>query len=422
MKAAVLCTGTELTRGELVDTNGPWLAAALTQKGHDVVEVVSVADDLSWMSNTVRRLAKASELMVVCGGLGPTTDDITRSVVAEVLGVPLVRDQDQVDTIARRLAARGRDMTESNARQADLPQGADVFPNAQGTAPGFAVTLDGCRAYFMPGVPSEMRYMFHTLVAPAVGAASRGMAQVVLHAWGGAESAVCDRLAGIESAYDVTLGYRAHMPSLEIKVLATAAEQAEAEGRARSAANEVRRRLGAGVVFGEGGQRLATVVGSELTARGQSIALAESCTGGLVSRLLTEHAGASRYFLGAVVSYANSAKETLLSVPGCDLERWGAVSEPVARAMAEGTRKVHGSDVGLSFTGIAGPEGGSGEKPVGLVYIGMATAEATVVEKHLLFGSRPEVQMRAAFAGLNLVRKHLLGIGLEDGSEREHSP
>jgi nicotinamide-nucleotide amidase len=409
MKIAVLCIGTELTRGELVDTNGPWLARALGDQGHTVDEIVSVPDEPAPIALALRHLAGRFPAIVATGGLGPTTDDVTRDAVAEVARVPLERDPDQLEAIRRRLAARGRSLTESNARQADIPRGACVLPNAHGTAPGFSVSIGASRAFFLPGVPREMRAMFTAHAGPALGTAQDGATdQVVLRTWGMPESAVCDALGGLEAAHGVTLAYQVHMPDLDVKVRARAGTCAEASVRARTAADEARRRLGPHVVFGEGQDELGAVVGSLLVERGLSLALAESCTGGLVATMLTDHPGASRFFAGGVVSYANEVKHRLLGVAREELEQWGAVSERVARAMAEGARRRFAVDLALALTGIAGPEGGSEEKPVGLVYIALAGAGSVDCERHVFPGNRSEVRLRAAYAGLAQVRRTVL--------------
>jgi nicotinamide-nucleotide amidase len=421
MKIAVLCIGTELTRGELVDTNGPWLARALGDHGHDVDEIVCVPDEPEPIATALQHLADRFQAIVATGGLGPTTDDLTRDAVAQVLGVPLERDVDQLEAIRQRLAARGRGLSESNARQADMPRGARILPNAHGTAPGFSVQLGASRAFFLPGVPREMRAMFEAHTGPALGTALESATeQIVLRTWGMPESAVCDALAGLEAAHGVVLAYRVHMPTLDVKVLARASTRAEAAVRARAAADEARQRLGSDVVFGEGQDELGRVVGSLLVERGLSLALAESCTGGLVAELVTEHAGASRFFAGGVVSYANEAKQQLLGVPREAIEQWGAVSEQVARAMAEGARRRFGVDLALALTGIAGPEGGSDEKPVGLVYIALSGPESVACERHVFPGDRSEVRVRAAYAGLNLVRKTVLERSVDTTGDTHH--
>ncbi|MBN1610427.1 MAG: competence/damage-inducible protein A [Polyangiaceae bacterium] len=421
MKVAILCIGSELTRGELVDTNGPWLARALGDQGHDVDQIVCVPDQPAPIALALQHLAGRYQAIVATGGLGPTTDDLTRDVVARVVGVPLERNTEQLEAIRQRLAARGRGLTESNARQADVPRGARVLPNAHGTAPGFSVSIGASRAIFMPGVPREMRAMFAAHAGPALGPApDAATAQVVLRTSGMPESAVCDALGGLEKAYGVSIAYQVHVPDLDVKVLARADTRAEATARARAAADEARQRLGPHVVFGEGQDELAGVVGSLLVERGRSLALAESCTGGLVAELLTDHPGASRFFAGGVVSYANEAKRQLLGVPREALEQWGAVSEQVARAMAEGARRSFGVDLALALTGIAGPEGGSDEKPVGLVYIALAGPQSVDCERHVLAGGRSDVRLRAAYAGLALVRRTVLERSVGTTSDANH--
>ena len=406
MRVAILCTGDELTRGELGDTNGRWLAEATTARGHEVQEILCIGDESAALEHALRRLAEHHDVILCCGGLGPTTDDITRATVADMLDVALVRDPAQFEAIRRKVEAIGRVLTESNSRQADLPEGAQLLANSEGTAPGFCVSLGSCKAYFMPGVPREMRVMFTTHVAPKLAAhGDPTTSQIVLRVYGMPESLVCDALAGIESTYGVRLGYRAHLPELDVKVLARAETAEVAVAKAQAAADEVRRRLGADIIFGEGSQQLPGVVCDLLADHGLRLGLAESCTGGLVASLLTQHPGASRVLAGGVVAYSNAAKQRLLDVPAEQIARWGAVSEPVARSMAEGARRVFDADVGLSLTGIAGPTGGSPEKPVGLVVFSVATATGTTVAQQRFAGTRTEVQRRAAFEGFSMVRR-----------------
>jgi nicotinamide-nucleotide amidase len=321
------------------------------------------------------------------------------------VGVPLQRDAASLDSIRERLARFGREMAASNAKQADFPEGARILPNPNGTAPGFELKLERALAYFMPGVPFEMKAMFESHVQPAITPllGDRHF-QVLLRTFGLAESEVNDRLAGIEAQFDVIVGYRATMPEIEVKLLAHASTVEAARTRAEQAAIEVRVRLGEDVVFGEGKARFPEALCKLLEARGQTLALAESCTGGLVAELLTAHAGASAVFRGSAVTYANDAKIALVGVSPELLARYGAVSAEVARAMAEGARRVFGADIALALSGIAGPGGGSPEKPVGLVHYAVSTAQGTSDRRFVFPGNREQVRRRAAFAGLALVR------------------
>jgi nicotinamide-nucleotide amidase len=408
MTAAVLSIGTELTRGEITNTNATWLAEELTRLGHEVTESSVVPDDRAAITAALARLGSSHDLVVCTGGLGPTTDDITSECVATTLGVPLERDGASLSAIETRMSRFGRVVAPSNAKQADFPRGAAILTNEHGTAPGFAVTIGRARMYFMPGVPGEMKPMFASGVAPALpGMVSGGSHQVRLKTFGMPESAVNDRLDGVEASHGVTLAYRAHFPEIEVKVLARAAGVEEATRVARAAANEVRSRLG-DAIYAEGDVAFAQAIGLLFRERSLSLATAESCTGGLVASLLTEHAGASDFFRGSVVAYENAVKAATLGVDTALLAAKGAVSAEVARAMADNARRLLGASVALGITGIAGPGGATPDKPVGLVHLAVATPEGITDRKLIVPGSRQQVRLLAAYAGLALVRRVVL--------------
>lgn len=405
MSAAVLCIGTELTRGELQNSNATWLSEALTTIGFEVFAIDCVDDDRARIEAALTRLSQAHEVVVCTGGLGPTTDDITTECAARLAGVELERDMASLEAIQLRLARFNRPMASSNAKQADFPRGARILPNPNGTAPGFELKLNRALCYFMPGVPFEMTAMFESFVAPTVAPlVGERVFQVLLRTFGLPESEVNDRLAGIEQQFDVIIGYRATMPEIEVKVLARAATVEQARERAERATFAVRERLGDDTIFGEGKARFPEALCTALADKQLTLALAESCTGGLVSELLTAHSGASAVFRGGAVTYSNEAKIAVLGVPGALLARFGAVSAEVARAMAEGAREVFHADISLALTGIAGPTGGSEEKPVGLVHFAVATANGVSDRRVVFPGNREQVRRRAAYAGLALVR------------------
>jgi nicotinamide-nucleotide amidase len=419
MTCAVLSIGTELTRGELVNSNAAWLSAGLTDLGFEVVEHEVVDDDRTRIVEALTRLSSYAQVVVCTGGLGPTTDDLTTEAVAHALRVPVVRDEGSLDHIRRRFERLGRPMSDSNAKQADFPQGANVLANPIGTAPGFEVKLGEARAFFMPGVPSEMKRMFDEQVVPRIrDIAPNDSHQIRLRTFGLPESVVGEKLAGVEDDFPgVTIGYRAHFPEIEVKVLARAPgpasrrpgapapadPQAIVRELAERAAREVRTRLG-DIVYGEGEDTFAGVVGRALRTRGWTLAIAESCTGGLVGHMITKEPGASDYLLLDAVTYANSAKQSVLGVDEDVLRGHGAVSAECACRMAEGARRVSGSDVALAITGIAGPAGGSDTKPVGLVYLAIATAKGTDVKERNFKGDRLWIQTLAAYVGLQMVR------------------
>lgn len=405
MSAAILSIGTELTRGELANSNASWLAEQLTELGFEVDEEVTVADEVSRIVETLRRLAQRNAVLVATGGLGPTTDDLTAQAVAAAAGVSLVRDERSLEAIKRRFAAAGREMSPSNVKQAELPEGATVLENAVGTAPGFAVTLGACRCFFFPGVPHEMQRMFDDHVQPVLAPlVDRRSHQVRLRTFGLPESRVGELLEGLEGAnVGVTLGYRASFPEIEVKVLARSNSAAEAEEMASRVVREVRERLG-DFVYGEGDDSYPAFVGRTLRDRGLTVALAESCTGGMVGSLLTDVPGSSDYLLLDAVTYSNASKTSVLGVSSELLRGYGAVSAECAAAMADGARRVAGSDIAVAVTGIAGPGGATEAKPVGTVWIGLARrGRETVTEHYRLFGDRGRIRKLAAHQALRTI-------------------
>jgi nicotinamide-nucleotide amidase len=411
MTIALLSIGTELLRGEIVDTNAAFLAATLTEEGFDVCSVNTVGDDTAHIVAAIKRLAESHRVIIATGGLGPTSDDLTTACVAQAAGVELVRDESALLAIRRRIEGRGKQVTVHHEKQADVPKGAEVLPNADGTAPGFSIAIGHATAFFMPGVPREMKRMFREQVLPRIRPSAPNDSFVIrLRTFGLPESTAAALLEGFESDFEgVRLSYRVHFPELDVKVVGRGATQSEARERATLAASVVRDRLG-DVVYGEADETLPGITGRALRARGWRLAIAESCTGGLISHLLTANAGASDFLAGAAVTYANSAKTRLLSVSEDILRGHGAVSAECAAEMAQGVRRLCEVDVGLSVTGIAGPGGGSAQKPVGLVYWAVAHPGGTIVRERVFFGDRNEVQVHAAHCALDLVRRTASGL------------
>ncbi|NUP14376.1 MAG: competence/damage-inducible protein A [Polyangiaceae bacterium] len=411
MSIALLSIGTELTRGEILDTNAVWLASTLTEEGFEVASTNTVPDDPERICAAIARLAAEHEVLIATGGLGPTSDDITAECVARALGVELVLDESAVLAIRRRVETRGRNFTPHHEKQARIPVGAEIYPNADGTAPGFSVQLGRCTMFFLPGVPREMKRMFRDHVITRLRPnAPHDTFVVRLRTFGLPESTAAQLLEGIEREFeDISLGYRVHFPELDVKVQARGRTQSEARARAIEVASVVRDKLG-DVVYGEGDETLASITGRALRARGWRLAVAESCTGGLISHLLTSYPGASDFLIGSAVVYANSAKTRLLGVAEDTLRGHGAVSPEVAAEMARGARRLCEVDVGLSVTGIAGPSGGTSTKPVGLVYWCVAHPGGTIVRERVFHGDRNEVQIHAAHAALDLLRRTAAGL------------
>ncbi len=409
--AGVLSVGTELVRGELVNTNAAWLGEQLTRLGYEVLEQTSVSDDADQISAAIRRLAHATKgsdpisIVMVTGGLGPTSDDRTALAAANAAGVGLEHDPETLRRIQRRWVERGTEMPASNRKQAEVPAGAAVFANPVGTAPGFSVQVNGCRFFFLPGVPGEMKRLFEDAVLREIAAGmERTTEQIHLRTFGLPESAIGDLLDGVEEAHPgVELGFRAHFPEIEVKVLARASSAGEAEQLARRAAAEVRRRLG-DVVYGEVGDSFPGAVGDILRSRGCTLALAESCTGGMVGAMLTSVPGSSEFLLLDAVVYSNAAKSHILGVQEEVLRGHGAVSLETAEAMADGALRVSGADMAVSVTGIAGPGGGTDSKPVGTVWFGVARRGRPTVSQHRRFaGDRERIRTLASYHALRLI-------------------
>ncbi|XYH97067.1 CinA family nicotinamide mononucleotide deamidase-related protein [Sorangium sp. So ce1128] len=405
MTVALLSIGTELTRGEIINTNAAWLAAELTAAGFTVSVANTVDDDVDRIAAAVRQLASAHRLVIATGGLGPTTDDLTALAAARAIGTDLVRDESTLLAIRRRVEGRGKTMNAGHEKQAEVPAGSEILPNSSGTAPGFGIHLGESTVFFLPGVPREMKSMFAEQVLPRVRpAAPNNTFQVRLRTYGLPESALGELLNGVEEAYPgITLGYRVHYPEVDVKVHARAATHSMAHELALKATAEARERLGT-AVYGEGDDAFPEMVGRSVRARGWRLAVSESCTGGLISHLLTSYP-ASDYLVGAAVTYANSAKTRLLGVAEDTLRGHGAVSAEVAAEMAQGVRRLCEVDVAISVTGIAGPTGGTATKPVGLCYWAVSHPGGLVVRDRVFSGDREEVQLGAAYAVLDLLRR-----------------
>jgi nicotinamide-nucleotide amidase len=414
VKAEILTIGDELLRGEIVDTNKSFLADRLLGLDIETHFQTSVRDDPPAMIDAFQRAASRSDITLVSGGLGPTRDDLTAAVLAEAFGLELVLDEATLETIRSFFRSRSREMTENNASQARFPKGADILPNPLGTAPGFSITQGLTRFFCLPGVPNEMTLMMDEQVMPRIESA-RGEGVAVrarlLRTFGMGESTLDDELKDIAASGDVSLGFRTSFPDNYLRPLARAASAEQAEAALDRVCDAIRQRLGP-LVYGEDQQTLDAVVGQMLAERGMTIAVAESCTGGLIATRITDNPGSSAYFAGGVVAYSDSAKSALLGVPATTLEVNGAVSDPVVRAMAEGVRERFEVDIGIAATGISGPDGGTDSKPVGLVHIALAREGATYAESFVFRMDRARHRLLTSQIALDWVRRTLLGVEL----------
>ena len=413
MTAEILCIGTELLLGTITNSNARWLAEQLAALGIPHHRQGVVGDNRERLIAELQAAAERCAVLITTGGLGPTPDDLTTEAIAAAFGTPLVEHPQVWAEIQARLAARGRPCAASNRRQACLPEGAALLPNPTGTAPGMIWTpRPGFTILTFPGVPSEMRAMWQATAAPwlqAAGLAEGVFVSRMLRFWGVAESNLAEQMADLLEAANPTVAPYAGAGQVKLRITARAASMAAAEALLAPVEAEIRARTGA-LCFGVDDDSLASVVLDQLRRRGQTLAVAESCTGGGLGAALAAVPGASDVLMGGVIAYANSVKQGLLGVPAALLDTHGAVSDPVASAMAEGARRSTGADWALAITGVAGPGGGSGDKPVGLVHIAVA-GPAGCSSEGVRFGSsrgRSWIQALAAGEALNRLRLALL--------------
>lgn len=412
MRAEIISVGTELLLGEIVDTNAAFLGRRLAELGVDVYYRQTVGDNQVRLVAAFELALSRADLVLVSGGLGPTMDDITREALAEVLGDRLCLDEGALRQLEAHFTRLGRPMTDNNRRQAYRPSNADFITNRRGTAPGILAHHQGRTIICMPGVPRELETMFEGEVIPRVQGNSNGEKNRVIKSrtlllTGLGESAAENAIADIiKEQTNPTIAPYAGLGEVRLRLTATAAGAEEALALIHPLEARLRERLG-DVIYGVDGDTLEGVVAEKLTNRGLILAVAESCTGGLVSHRLTNIPGSSVFFRQGMIVYSNEAKKELLDVPDEVLEEFGAVSPQVAEAMARGVRLAGDADLGLAITGIAGPGGATPTKPVGLVYLALAYDGDCLVEKHTFSGQREEVKYRASQAALNILRLHL---------------
>jgi nicotinamide-nucleotide amidase len=402
----LLAVGTELLLGQLVDTNTPHVAAALAACGIDVYAAHTVGDNRARIAAAVRDALERADGVVTTGGLGPTVDDVTKEAVCDALDLDTVIHEPSLARMQELFGGFGREMRENNRKQARLPRGAHVLSNAEGSAPGFvAFDARGKFVACMPGVPSEMNPMLANELVPFLRERFHlhgGIVTRVLHTIGLAESEIDHRIDALfRTSENPKIAVLAHGGRCDVKVMAKAPTADEANALIAQLQPRIEELL-AGSVYGRDEQTLPGAILAALEGAGRSVATAESCTGGRVAAELTSVPGSSRSYLGGVVAYDNAVKIARLGVPEQTLQKYGAVSEETARAMAQGVRDALHADVGIATTGVAGPGGGTTEKPVGLVWLAVATPEGAFARQVRYAGTRASVQARATTAALGL--------------------
>jgi nicotinamide-nucleotide amidase len=410
--AAILAVGSELLTPHRIDTNSLFLTGRLNEIGIEVMSKTVIGDNEQALRTAVRRAMQDVDVVITSGGLGPTADDLTREAVAAELGLALVEDDEVLATIRRRFERRGLRMPDGNRRQAAVPQDARVLPNPHGTAPGLLIEADSKILALLPGPPRELQPMFEAHVVPVLSELAQGgrLVRRVIKIAGKPESHVEEIAHPIYSEFaegDISIETTilATPGQIELHLSARGSEQDPLELKLEEAVGALVAALGP-AVFSVDGRALEQVVADELLARSWRLAVAESCTGGLVGGRLTDIPGSSAWFAGGVVAYANEIKETEIGVSSELMKQHGAVSEAVAVAMADGVRQRFKTDVGLAVTGIAGPSGGSAEKPVGTVMIAVSSGPA-IVRTYRFVGDRTMVRQQSVIAALELLRQSL---------------
>jgi nicotinamide-nucleotide amidase len=410
MKAEIIAVGSELLTPDRVDTNSLFLTARLNQLGIEVTRKTVVGDDLAPLRNAFDEAAKRAELIIASGGLGPTEDDRTRDAVADLLGRKLARDPAVMSKIEARFRQLGRRMSEVNARQAMVPEGATVLENDRGTAPGLWLESSGRIVILLPGPPHELKAMFSAQVEPRLARLATGVRLVAreLRVAGMGESDVDQRIAPIYTRHeDVQTTILTAPGEIQIHLRIWSKDIPAAERQLQGIQESIVLTLGE-AVFTTAGESMEEVVARELTMHHATIATAESCTGGLLAERLTRISGSSAYFLGGVVSYSNTLKSAWVDVPAEIIESRGAVSSEVAVALADGIRRRTGATLGVGITGVAGPTGGTPEKPVGTVHVAIADASGSKERGVHYPGERDRIRWQASQTAMDLVRRYFL--------------
>ena len=415
MKAEILATGDEIRSGALVDSNSAYISQKLEETGISVVRHSCVGDDSDILTAILREIGSRTDICIVTGGLGPTSDDLTSETAAIAAGVELVINKKALSSVEKFFKTRKRLFNPSNKKQALLPEGSDCLFNPVGSAPGFSLKIDRCLFFFLPGVPPEMRKMLSDKVLPHIeklqGKIRAYCQNRTISTFGLTEAAVNEKLTGFPDLFkELKLGLRANFPVIQVKLYGSGKDENNLNELLDKAADWISQKIGKKIVS-VNGSSMEKVVGDLLVEKKATIAVAESCTGGLISHLFTNVPGSSDFFLFSGVTYSNKSKIKILGVSPSTLKKYGAVHEETAKEMAKGAKRISGATFGLSTTGIAGPDGGTESKPVGTVCIGLATPDAVYAHR-FHFSSFNRLMNKKIFAitALDLLRRELLDL------------
>ncbi len=411
MKAQIITIGDELLIGQTIDTNSAWIGAELSMAGFDIQRKTSIHDNRSDILKALSEATGKADVIIITGGLGPTSDDITRQTLCEFFGTKLVLNREVLEMIEKMMLRRKIPMNENNRKQAEVPEACKVLKNRAGTAPGLWFEKDKSIFISMPGVPYEMKTIMADHVLPRL--MKRFRSQAIIHknimTYGLPEARLAEMLKEFEAALpeNIRLAYLPSFGVIKLRLTGTGKDREilkkQVEEHVRNLSSII-----PDLIFSEKEDTFESVLGLLLLERKETMCTAESCTGGNIAHLITTIPGSSYYFKGSVVAYSNAVKEKLLGVDGKIIEEEGAVSEPVVRAMAEGARRLLNTDYALATSGIAGPEGGTDEKPVGTLWIAAASANGTYSEQYTYGGDRITNIMRFSNAAMNLLRKQII--------------
>jgi nicotinamide-nucleotide amidase len=411
LKAAIITIGDELLIGQTVDTNSAWMGAELSKSGFDVYRIISIHDRREDIIYALNEAAGKTEVVLITGGLGPTSDDITKQTLCEFFSTRLITDDEVLLMIEDMMSRRNFPMNENNRRQAEVPESCRVLKNAAGTAPGMWFERDGTIFISMPGVPYEMKYIMTEHVLPEL--RKRFRSQIIIHrnimTYGTFEAKLAEILTGFEAGLpgNIKLAYLPASGVIKLRLTGTGTEHGALSNQVNEQANKLYNII-PGFIYGENEDTLEMVIGKLLNERNKTVSTAESCTGGEIAHMITSVPGSSSYYRGSVVAYADSVKTQLLGVNKDIIENNGAVSEEVVREMANGALTLFKTDYAVATSGIAGPDGGTDTKPVGIVWMAVASEKETVAEKRVFGNDRIANIKRFSLAALNLLRKQII--------------
>ncbi|MCP4582955.1 MAG: competence/damage-inducible protein A [candidate division Zixibacteria bacterium] len=412
MRAELITIGDELLYGHVLDTNAAYIGEKIAEAGVDLIYHTTVGDRSELMINAIAQAMNRADIVLTTGGLGPTHDDITKKIVCKYFKRQLVFHEDILKELEKKYSAQGINMPPINQNQALLPQGAKFLENRIGSALGIVIEEHGKTLVAMPGVPTEMRLMVDEQLIPML--KKKTPDQVIIHrklrTIGIVESAIFEKVKSIvEDKSKIDIAFLPSFRGVDIRLTAKSDDEKKAREAIEVIETRFTEKLGK-YIFGFDNDELPDLIGRLLVSRNQTVAVAESCTGGMLGKLFTDIPGSSDYFLGGVIAYSDELKTKILSVPAITIERHGAVSAETAKHMAEGARKLTGASIGISLTGIAGPDGGTEEKPVGLTYIGLATPDGVKAKDFHYGKQRKRNRQRAAFSALDMIRRYLKSI------------